>query len=350
MAEDPELERKLDAMFASARPRSGFEEELLQRIRARRPWWERLRDQFPAGQWLAPALAAVLVLAVGVGWLVNNVHPLGAASTATTAGGAAFGQKGVVPGFGVLPSLGSTGGRASGATSPQAADSSAAPKVEASAFSFTGTLPELPAELPVYRYLEPTAAQRSAAAQRLAAQSGLAVSATASDARSEVEPQFVVGGQFAQPGLSGPGEVANAFLQGHGLIPTYAYQVSVSGSGTTVVYVRQFLGPTGAIPQVRLDGGPAGTTVDVQGSAVTRVSGPLDLPLESAAYALTPASSALAGAGVQTTAGGAQLDRATLVYVVVVTASRGYYEPELMLTGPGGTVLIPVIAPGWLAH
>jgi hypothetical protein len=176
------------------------------------------------------------------------------------------------------------------------------------------------------------------------------VSATASDARAEVEPQFVVGGRFAQPGLSGAGEVANAFLQGHGLIPAYAYQLSVSGSGTTVVYVRQFLGPTGAIPQVRLDGTPAGTAVDVQGGAVTRVSGPLDLPLESAAYSLSSASAALAASGVQTRAGGAPLDRASLVYVVVVIAGRGYYEPELMLTGPGGTVLVAVIAPNWLAH
>ena len=124
----------------------------------------------------------------------------------------------------------------------------------------------------------------------------------------------------------------------------------MSGSGTTVVYVRQFLGPTGAIPQVRLDGSPAGTTVDVQGSAVTRVSGPLDLPLESATYPLSPASAALAGAGVRTAAGGALLDRASLVYVVVVSAGRGYYEPELMLTGPGGTVLVPVVTPNWLAH
>jgi len=46
MSEDPDLERRLEAMFASARPRPGFEDDLWRRIEARRPWHQRLGLRF----------------------------------------------------------------------------------------------------------------------------------------------------------------------------------------------------------------------------------------------------------------------------------------------------------------
>jgi len=64
MSEDPDLERRLEAMFASARPRTGFEEDLWRRIEARRPWHQRLGRRFQPALRYAPALATLLVVAL----------------------------------------------------------------------------------------------------------------------------------------------------------------------------------------------------------------------------------------------------------------------------------------------
>ena len=78
------------------------------------------------------------------------------------------------------------------------------------------------------------------------------------------------------------------------------------------------------------------------------VRGPLDLPLASASYPVRSTTDALAAANVHKGTAGGTFDRAELVYVLVVSGGHGYYEPELLLTGPGGVLLAPVIAPGWL--
>src|SRR6202022_1233156 len=95
MSEDPDLERRLEAMFASARPRHGFEDDLWRRIEARRPWNQGLG--FP----LHPALP----------------HPPALAPPR-------FGnQKALAPAFRVLPPLAPGGSRP--ATAPQASSGGA---------------------------------------------------------------------------------------------------------------------------------------------------------------------------------------------------------------------------------
>jgi hypothetical protein len=350
MSEDPDLERRLEAMFASARPRRGFEDELWRRIEARRPWHQRFSRRFQPALRYAPALATLLVVAFGVTWLVGNFRGgLGSGASTTSAGAPALGsQKASAPAFGVLPALGPGGARS---TAPQAS-SGADTNADA---GFSGTPVILPADLPVYRYDEPTTSDRATAAATLQAQSGLAVAVTASDPARGVEPQFLLNG----PPPVGPAPAcptaacswaaeANAFLTSHNEVPRFAFQVSVFPAAGQVVYGRQFDGPTGPARLVRPDGSGAGLAVDMAGATVS-VRGPLDLPLASASYPLRSAADALAAANVrQGPTGAAPFDRAELVYVLVVSGGHGYYEPELLLTGPGAVVLAPMIAPRWL--
>jgi len=344
MSEDPDLERRLEAMFASARPRPGFEDDLWRRIEARRPWHQRLGLRFQPALRYAPALATLLVVAVGVTWLAGNLRgsPPSAGST-TSAGAPAFGnQKAVAPAFGVLPPLARTAQAA--VTAPQGtagADSAAGG-------SFSGPLPSLPAELPVYRYDEPTADDRARIGASLQARTGLAaIGVTPSDPVRSLEPQYSFNAPAPSGSQAGPVETANSFLAGHNLTPNFAFRVTVVGSGADVIYDRVFDGPSGSLRQVRPDGSVAGLTVDLTGGSIS-ARGPLELPLTIAPYPLRSASEALAGVNVRQTTGTAAFDRAELVYVVVVSGGHGYYEPALLLTGPGGVKLAPVIAPGWL--
>ena len=245
--------------------------------------------------------------------------------------------------FGVLPPLAPGTGRS--ATAPLAtagnADTNAGP-------TFSGTLPSLPSVMPVYRYDEPTAVDRARIAAALQAQSGLAaIGVTPSDAARGVEPQFVLNAPAASGSLGGPAETANAFLAGHNLTPHFAFQLSLASSGNQVIYGRVFDGPGGPIRQVRPDGGVAGLAVDLTGGTVS-ARGPLDLPLTIAPYPLRSAAEALTAADVRQAAGSAAFDRAELVYVLVASSGHGYYEPAILLTGSSGTMLAPVIAPGWL--
>jgi hypothetical protein len=345
MAEDPELERKLEAMFASARPRSAFEDELWRRIEARRPWYQRLGRQLRPALRYAPALATLLVVALGATWLAGNFHGrLGAGSTTTSGAAPAFGDKNasLPPAFGVLPRLG--GGLVD--TAPQATTGGAA---ASAGQRFSGTPPTLPAELPVYRYDEPSAADLARIDAELKARSGLAtINVTPSDAAHGIEPQFLFvapAGSAAQGGAAA--DTATAFLSGHNLLPSFAYQVSAVGG--RVVYGRVFDRPGGSIRQVQPDATAAGLTVDVNGGNVLG-RGPLDLPLTIASYPLRSANDAIAAANLRPGATAGALDHAELVYVLVVSGGHGYYEPELLLTGQGEAVLAPVIAPRWLAR
>src|ERR1700730_4144955 len=185
MSEDPDLERRLEAMFGSARPRRGFADDLWRRIEARRPWHQRLGLRLPPALRYAPALATLLVVAFGVTWLAGNIHrgQTGAGS-ATSAGAPAFGnQKALAPSFGALPPLARTGGASVPAQqATTGADAAAGAR-------FSGTLPSLPVELPVYRYDEPTPADLARIDAALQAQTGLvAIGVTQSDAARGVEP------------------------------------------------------------------------------------------------------------------------------------------------------------------
>jgi hypothetical protein len=345
MSEDPDLERRLEAMFASARPRPGFEDDLWRRIEARLPWHQRLGRRFQPALRFAPALATLLVVALGVTWLAGSFRGgAGSAGSTTSAGAPAFGnQKTLAPAFGVLPPLAPGGARA--ATAPQA--SSAGADTSAGA-GFNGPLPTLPTQLPVYRYDEPTSADRARIDAGLQAQSGLAaIGVTPSDPVLGVEPQYVFNAPAPSGAQGGPVEIANSFLAAHHLTPNFAFQVRVVGSGAQVSYGRVFDGPSGSVRQVRPDGSVAGLTVDLTGGSIS-ARGPLELPLTIAPYPLRSASEALAAVNVRRATGGAAFDRAELVYVLVVSGSHGYYEPALLLTGPGGAKLAPVIAAGWL--
>jgi hypothetical protein len=344
MSEDPDLERRLEAMFGSARPRRGFEDELWRRIEAQRPWHQRLGRRFQPALRYAPALATILVVALGVTWLAGSLRggPAGGAST-TSAGAPGFGsEKALAPSFGVLPSV---PGSARSATAPQATTGNAD---AAAGINFSGTLPSLPAALPVYRYDEPSAADRAGAGAALRAQTGLAVVVTASDPVQGVEAQYLLSGPAPGAAQGNVAATANQYLAGHGLTPQFGFRSEVSAGGSEVTYQRVFAGPAGPIPEVRPDGRAAGLVVAVAGGSLT-VRGPLDLPLASASYPLRSATAALANAGVRQGSGAAGFDRAELVYVLVLSAGHGYYEPELQLTGAGGTVLVPVIAATWLA-
>jgi hypothetical protein len=136
-----ELERRLDAAFASTRPRRGFSDELWRRLQAGRPWWKRLHLPAGAARRALEGLAAVLVIGVLVVTIVRVLPHGGAAgssavrSTTSSAAGMPFGPlprpAGVVPGIQQpAPQTGSL-------------QKSATPGAAAS---------ETPAQLPVYRY------------------------------------------------------------------------------------------------------------------------------------------------------------------------------------------------------
>ena len=345
MSDDPELERKLEAMFSSAAPRRGFSDELWRRIEARRPWHQRLSRSFQPALRYAPALALLLVVALGVTWVAGNFRGAGSTGSTTSAGAPALGdQKAAAPAFGVLPPLGP--GRARSTTSPQFTQAGGA----APGPTFSGTLPILPSELPVYRYDEPGAADLVAAAATLQGKAGLALTVTPSDPATGVEPQFSTAAGSAPDRTQGAAATANGFLSNHNLAPRFAFQLTVAPSGLRVVYGRLFDGPAGPIRQVRPDGSAAGLTVDLVDSVTSTASarGPLDLPFTSASYPLRTAAAALTAAKLGQASGTAGLNRAELVYVLVVSGGHGYYEPELLLTGPGGAVLAPVVAEQWL--
>ena len=356
MADDRDLERRLERMYGSARPRADFEDELWHRIQARRPWPRKLADLLRPAQRLAPVLAALLVLVIGGGWLAAHVHLGGSPSTLSSTGSSAGGgTSSAGPGFGVLPAP--PGAAKSISLAPATAGANAQPAEQAVAppYSFVGKLPQLPATLPVYRYREPTAAARTAAAGKLASESGLRVDVQAGRPATSQEPQFVVRGVEAQLSLPTLEETAEAFVTAHRLTPGYLFQVTVAQAGQSVVYARQFQVNGASVPVARPAGQVAGLSVEVDGNLVVGAHGPLELPLDVAEYPVRPAAEALGQAGaaaaqLPATGSGLLLDKAQVVYVVVVGAAQGYYEPALLLTGSGGTVLVPLISANWLSH
>ena len=345
MAEDPELERELDAMFASARPRRGFEDQLWARIAARRPWRRRLAELFRPALRAAPAVAGVLAVLVGAGWLLAHARPGGGSTTSTGAGGAPYSSERAGPVFGVLPSLASAARSTPGVKAISPGVGGAASDAGA-AIVFSGVLPDLPAVLPVYRYDEPAPADLEEASAALEARSGFKVAVSPSDATAGVEPRFAVSG-LAETAAS-----EDSFLVSHGLLPHYLFLVQTDASGGGILYARQFPTPTGSAPGVGRDGLPTGLRVGLQGALVVAVAGPLDLPLASADYPARSATAALAAAGAKAVpgAGPSAFGSAQLVYVLVVAGGHGYYEPELLLSGRGGVLLAPLVASAWLAH
>jgi len=330
MPEDPNLERRLEAMFASARPRRAFEDQLWKRIQAQRPWPRRLLDWFRAPAHLAPALAALVVVA-GVGWLATNFHAAG--GTADSATSAGSGAARAVPLFGVLP-------RPETLASASGADNSARPTLPAEGPGVSpalagqapgGAVKSVSGSLTVYRYDEPSPSSLAAAATALSDRSGLPVQVLPGDPATGRPPTFQLSDLADAVGPEGEATAAQAFLGAHNLLPQYQFQVLTGAD--RVVYNQLLVGvAAGPVPVVGVDGAPAGLEVDFSGGRLVSVRGPLELALASSPYPVQ--------APPRTAPGG------RLVYALVVSGGHGYYEPELLQEGG----LRPVIAPQWLAR
>ena len=137
-----ELERELEAAFASTRPRRGFQDELWRRLQARRPWRRRvgppLRRALPAlGGLAAVVLVGFLLVTVFSSGVLQNGHGNAGSAARSTAAGTAS-----LP-FGRLP-------RPPAAVAglvPGGAFSQPQPATRA-----TAGVPAVPPRLPVYRY------------------------------------------------------------------------------------------------------------------------------------------------------------------------------------------------------
>ena len=161
-----ELQRQLDAAFASTRPRRGFEDELWRRLEARGPWWRRVR--FPARA--LPALGG-LVGVLLVGFLVVTLvssgalrgHGTAGAGSATTAAGRAKEELT----FGALP-------RPPAIQASQLAPGGAGQALGAfPRVSDKAALPAVPPRLPVYRYTASTGPRNGAVLEQASVPPGL---------------------------------------------------------------------------------------------------------------------------------------------------------------------------------
>lgn len=338
MAEDPDLERQLEAMFASLRPAPLFGERLWQRLQGSRPWWRSIFAGPAVVTRLAPALAAVLIVVAGLGYLVASRPPGGG----TAESGAAPAFRTSQASFGKLPRPGLT---AADSAAHGAATVLAPSRQTASGYRFVGTPPQLPAVANVYRYQEPDGDRRAALAADLAKRSGLSVSLSPSRPGAGLPPLFTADGAIPAP-AGGPGQAdgAEAILRQLGLLPGYPTRRVVSGSA--LILVRQFQTGAERVDEVDGQGNPVG--VEMSLSAVHRpITGPVELPLAVAAYPLRSGSEAVASLPPPTGAAdrAGVLDQAELVYVAVSTgAAEGYLEPAIRLSGPGGMVLLPAVA------
>lgn len=337
MAEDPELERQLEAMFSSLRPAPAFRERLWLQLQDGRSWWSRLLAGPTVVTRLAPALAAVLLVAAGIGYLAAT-RPVGG-GTAESAGAPARTGEAT---FGKLPRP----GQAVADSAAHGAGAAYAPaRQTATVHQFVGTPPQLPSAANVYRYVEPDGALRAALAAELGMRSGLSVSISPSRPGAGLPPLFSADGPIPAP-VSGQaqGDDGAAILRQLGLMPGYPTRRMVSGN--RLILVRQF--QTGAQRADLVDGQGNPVGVEIGLSAVNRpITGPVDLPLAVAAYPLRSGSEVVGS--LQQPAGSpgsiGVLDRAELVYVAVSTgAGQGFLEPAIRLSGSGGTVLLPAVA------
>jgi hypothetical protein len=155
-----DLERRLDVAFRETRPRRGFEDELWSRLRARRPWWQRLGgglEQVPWGGVATGVAALVVVGLVATLVRLGGAHN-GASSTASTAGAPAAAPAATGPSradtsgaalpFGPLPAPPAAG-------VPQLirpAGPSSLPEGAQGGTVQGGNVPQQPAHLAVYRY------------------------------------------------------------------------------------------------------------------------------------------------------------------------------------------------------
>lgn len=386
------IQRRLDDAFATTRPRPGFEDELWTRMQARRPAPARLRDAL-AGLWQgvrevpavpAAAVAAVLIVAIGAGFLVANGFNRGGASSTSDTGAAFAPQAGSAQAgsFGRLPSPAlASGGRATAA--PNQASSGAPTPAKLAGpvrFVWSGTFSVSVTQAPVFRYREPGTAVADAFAASLGAAlqgrtGGSLGTYTATDytlsVRGTVQappqsPAYFVYSAAGMPPIEAagatPADLANLLLAEHSLVPTWQFTTVTESAGGVdrVRLVRQFAIPGyGEAALVDAGGQGYGTTVELRGNQPVDVVGLLPLALDTAPYPIIGADQAVRVATASSPAPQAgavsvvQLTTVELAYVVVPAGDHSFYEPVYLFTGSlqsGGVsyvehVMVPAVDP-----
>jgi len=363
------LQRQLDDAFETTRPRRGFEDELWVRMQASRPATNRLRDalagliqgirEVPAVP--AAAVAAALVVALGVGLLANS--GLGRhAGGASTAGGIPSQLRGgdqAAGGFGVLPSpvfdQGSKLSQVPAQNSPNGAEYAGPVQVV-----WAGQSSGAVADAPVYRYQEPSTNVADQFASSLGAvlrerPQGFLGAYSASDYTLKVRgtvqspavgPTYFIVASAAMPAIDATGasqaDLASIFLAQHSLVPDWSYTVSVDKSGdpVRVRYERQFGVPGyGLAYLVDTNGARYGLEVDLSGNRPVLASGLLPVSLDTAYYRIVSPDEAirpaLASPNVTTTTPPPtiQLTKVELVYLLVPAGGHSFYEPAYLYSG-----------------
>jgi hypothetical protein len=390
------LERELEDAFATTRPRHGFEDELWLRMQAQRPAPSKIREAFTgffAGIRAVPmvpaaAMAALLVVAIGVGFVAYSglgsrpSSPTSAASGRFDGGAGekqlALGSFGKLPTPVFKPGIADTYAPLANSPTPGAQNSYTGPAT----LTWTGQLKVTITTAPVFRYREPSASKADEFAASLgAARDGrpagylgsysargytLLVRGTVqSPAQS---PMYYIASTPQMPPVTAagasPADIATLFLAEHSLVPQWPNTVVVQGSGdqVKVLFIRQF-DAAGYGPATLVDSGgePYGLEVDVNGNTVTRVAGLLLVNLDAAAYPIISADQAIRAALTsspnQASSGNpvpaVQLTKADLVYVLAPAGDHSFYEPAYLFSGTfqmNGTnyvvrVLVPAVTP-----
>jgi hypothetical protein len=388
------LERELDDAFETTRPRPAFEDELWLRMQAQRPAPARLRDvwlglveairQAPAVP--MAAVAALLVVVLGVGFLVNSGLGRGGSTASSATGQQYSGSQAsrlASPGaFGRLPSPvlnpSPTGSNVAPlGPGPKAAGAAAYPGPVV--LTWAGTLNVAIASAPVFRYSEPstTIADQFAAALGATLQSrpaGYLGSYETTDLNVQVrgsvqspprEPAYVLLPiTTLAPGdaAGGPSDVGLVFLAEHSLAPAWPYTVDIGGTADQPIvrYLRQFTVPGyGQAYLVDETGARYGTEVDLTSNRPTLATGPLALSMDQADYTLISedqaVQAALATSAPAATPGAptVKLSTGELVYALVVAGDHSFYVPEFLFSGTlvvNGTtyvkrVVVPAVDP-----
>lgn len=391
------LQRQLDDAFETTRPRLAFEDELWLRVQAQRPAPARLRDAWWGlidGFRQAPvvplaAVATLLVVVLGVGFLAGSGLGRGGSGTSSlSAGGpnAAAPQVGraASPGaFGRLPSPVSIPGSVPsvgvpGATYPTLAGGPAEFTGPVS-LAWTGTPGPALSSAPVFRYREPSTsiADQFAAALGASLQSrpaGYLGSYETTTFNIRVrgtvqspprEPTFVmlpITAVAPSDAAGGPAAVGLVFLAEHSLAPSWPYTVDakVAGDQAAVRYLRQFTVPGyGYAYLVDRNGTRYGMEVDLTAGLPTLATGPIALAMDQADYPLISEDQAVHAALASSAptaspaAPAVKLTTGELVYVLVVAGDHSFYEPEFLFSGTlvvSGTtyakhVMVPAVDP-----
>jgi len=367
---DP-LEERLDRLFATTRPRRGFEDELWARLEVRRGLWARLTDRLRSVQ-LVPVLgglAALVVVVLAGGLLLNSVAHGSRASTSSYSGGTRGGAAGAQSadssaGFGRVPR---PVVRLSDAPQP-AVTLPAAPKAayagSVTVTAVTASAP-LPARLPVTRYRELTAPQADAFAAGLGARpsgpvppgalgryagANFTLTIYPSDPGQGIEPRVVITPGSPAPQAAGPDDVK-----------AYLGRFAVAPDATATAPVTDRAGGQEVVRWTRLvSAGVSELNASWEATVGSDLSilvadGALPLAREVADYAVASSQQlvALAKAAGGGSGPAVVLDTAQAVYVVASDGAYGYFEPAVLYTGhftQGGVtyekrILVPAVAP-----